>query len=148
MEQNKIWMRYLQLGIIINLVILSIACSKKTEFSQEGDFYFVNETNYDITFGNGLEKFNVSPKSTTFVADMQDSDGSPTSASYQSPLMAISRGGLTIKFNADKCLVTDFYTEHSVLDIKNYLAEKLSKRKFKFTYTFTEADYNRATTCP
>ena len=148
MEQNNTWMRYLRLGIIINILILFYSCNKITEFTQEGDFYFVNETNHRITFDKGLEKFNVLPKSTTLFTDIQDSGGRASASNYQSPLMIISRGGLTVRFNDNKCLENNYYTEHSILDINNFVAEKISIRKFKFTYTFTEADYNRAVACP
>lgn len=32
--------------------------------------------------------------------------------------------------------------------LKNHTAERVSDVTYKFTYTFTEADYNRSVNCP
>ncbi len=79
----------------------------------------------------------------------QDSGKEINPKNFIPPLMIVSNGGLTIRFNQTRCLVTTFYTEHSPLNINSYSNEgKIGESTYKFTYTFTEADYNRATTCP
>ena len=55
-----------------------------------------------------------------------------------------------IQFDGNRCLImtTSNSSQNSLLNISSYTAEKVDKYNYKFTYTFTEADYNRATTCP
>jgi len=147
MEQNNIWMRFLQLGLIISLTFTFISCNKKTEYAQLGEFWFINQTNYNITYKQGFEKFNVMANSSTLIKDTQDAVKKVEPNKFHAPFRSIGLP-VVIKFNQIKCLEIDVNSEHSILDIKNYLAEKLSERKYKFTYTFTEADYNRAVACP
>lgn len=60
-----------------------------------------------------------------------------------------TKEGINIKFNGNRCLSNQVATsEHSPLNIKNYVVENIDKYTYKFTYTFTEADYDRAITCP
>lgn len=60
-----------------------------------------------------------------------------------------TKGPITIKFDNNKCLINQTIDSmHRVLDIKNFAAEKVDRFTYNLTYTFTEADYNRATTCP
>lgn len=147
MQQHNTWMRYLTLGLIISSITFFSAC-KKVNYAQFGEFYFVNETNHSISFEKGLEQFNLAPKAVFFIKQTQDSGKDPSVSIYQSPIMKLSNGLVNIKFDMNKCIAVTYYTEHSILDIKNFISEKISKRTYKFTYTFTEADYNRAVTCP
>ena len=56
---------------------------------------------------------------------------------------------IIIKFNDVKCLINVKENDrNSIRDIKNFVAERINNNTYKFTYTFTEADYNRASTCP
>lgn len=55
---------------------------------------------------------------------------------------------LVIQFDGNKCLTMTNSSVNSLLNISNYSAEKIDAFNYKFTYTFTEADYNRATICP
>ena len=150
MEQNNMWKRYLMRGLIISLITLFNACSQKTSrWQQVGDFYFVNETNYSISYPTEFEIFNILPKSTTFFKQTITKGGNVIVNSqisdYQVPLQNFSG---TIKFNNAKCLNNNIGNEHSIQEIKNYVTERTGDNTFKFTYTFTEADYNKAAICP
>ncbi len=48
MEQNKIWMRYLVLGVF-SLFFVGFSC-KKVEHEQFGEFIYINSTNHTINF--------------------------------------------------------------------------------------------------
>lgn len=151
MRRNNIWMRYLTLGLIISIGILLNSC-KDYFFNMVVEYHFVNETNYSISYPVGYEKFNVAPKSTIVIIEQGKGGGKHgvAASDFSSPLSSISALGIfTIKFNQAKCLV-DIKPddEHSVRNIKNFVAEKIAENSYKFTYTFTEADYNRAVQCP
>jgi hypothetical protein len=147
MEQKTIWMRYLQLGVISLILLLCFSCKK--HYQSTAEYHFVNNTNYSITFGKGLESYNLVPNGTYKMQYNQDSGKEIDPKNFIPPLIIKSDGGLTFRFNLTKCLDATFYTEHSPLNINNYINEgKIGERTYKFTYTFTEADYNRATVCP
>ena len=43
MEQKTTWMRYLLLGSIITVLLLSFSCKK--EYSSTGEYHYINKTN-------------------------------------------------------------------------------------------------------
>ena len=67
MVQNNTLKHYLIIGIIINLMILFNSCDAGDNDAhlRLGEYHFVNETNYAITFPAGHERHNIAPKSTT-----------------------------------------------------------------------------------
>ena len=141
-------MRYLQLGSIISLVAILFSCDKIGDPVRDGEFYFINQTNHTITYNNLFEEYNLAPKATILIKQTQDVIGKFNVNDYFSPFLMRTKEPIIIKFNADKCLQATMTSENSILDIKSYNAEKINKYTYKFTYTFTEADYNRAVTCP
>ena len=149
MEQKTIWMRYLTFGLIISSILLFISC-RKTHFLNSGEFVFVNKTNYNITYDQvNLQKFNVVANGITVFPTSFDGGKDLNPASYLSPLMGLNSGLVNIQFGANKCLLKQNQnSENSILNIKSFVSEKLGIGKYKFTYTFTDADYNRAVTCP
>ena len=154
MEQNNMWKRYLTLGLIISIIALFYSCDKGDyRYTKKSEFRFINTTNYSITYPVGYERFNILPKSSIFFEEsifVGDSKKSAEISDYKSPLESSSViQNLTIKFDNMKCLVDVSLTDvNSIRDIKNFVAEKLGESNYKFTYTFTEADYNRAVACP
>lgn len=145
--QKTTWIKYLTIGLFINISMLNVSCNKIREYAQFGDFYFVNQTDYNIIYQKGLEKFNVMANSSILIRDTQDAIKEVSPNRYHT-LFINYNPPLIIKFNDNKCLEFAPNSEHTLLDIKNYVAEKIGKRTYKFTYTFTEADYNRAVACP
>jgi len=150
MQQKTTWMRYLRLGLAISLIAILNSC-KDDFFTIIVENHFVNETNYAITYPTGYEKFNVPAKSSIIVTERAKSGGKGgvRESDFPSPLSILSPVvQLTIKFGQSKCLVDVRVDDlHSVRDIKNFKAETLGDNHFKYTYTFTEADYTRATSC-
>lgn len=146
MGQKIIWMRYLLLGSIITTLML-LSCKK--HYRSIGEYHFINKTSYNITFEKGFEAYNLAPNATYKMRYEQDSGKEIDPKSFIPPLMIKSNGGLKIRFNQLRCLEETFYTEHSPLNINSYSNEgKIGELTYRFTYTFTEADYNRAVTCP
>ena len=150
MEQNNIWMRYLQIGIIISLIAVLASC-KDYFFQIIIEVEIINETNYRIDFPLAYEKYNVAPRSRTTVTQVSKSVGKNGTkvSDFPSPFYSLNtKDDFTIKFGQTKCLANiKIEDEHSIRDIKNFVAEEIGENHFKFTYTFTDADYNRAVTC-
>jgi len=151
MEQNNTWMRYLTLGLIISFFGILSSC-KDHFFQIIIEIQIINETNYQVTFPIGYEKYNVAPKSKITIIEASKSvgKGGTQASDFPSPFFSINpNNDFTIKFNQIKCLEDiKIDDEHSIRDIKNFVTEKIGENHYKFTYTFTEADYNRAVTCP
>ena len=148
MKHNNTSKHYLTIGFIISLTTILVSC-RDDFYDQFGEFYYVNETNYSITYETGLSEFNVAPKSTTVFKEKTRGVGKEAIASnYNVPRAHYGRE-FTIKFNNVKCLINVKEDDiNSVRNIKNFIAERIGENNYRFTYTFTEADYNRAVTCP
>ena len=146
--QNNTWMHYLTLGLIFSL-LTSGSCNKRTEWGQEGDFFFVNKSTLKITFIEQRLKFEIEPSKTFYLYQAQPSQKVVKPEDYQDPITQEigPRSEVTIRIG-DKCLKQVKSDVNSILNIKSYIAEKLGERKYKFTYTFTDADYERAVACP
>ena len=151
MEQNNTWMRYLILGLIISLFGILTSC-KDHFFQINIEIQLINETNYQVTFPIGYEKYNVAPKSRIIITESSKSvgKGGTRASDFKSPFFSINpNNDFTIKFGPTKCLSNIKIEDlHSIRDIKNFFTETLGENHYKFTYTFTEADYNRAVACP
>lgn len=149
MVQNNTYMRYLCTGLIFSFAILLNSC-KDDFYNQFGEYHYINNTNYEITYEANMSRYNVAPKSTTIIKRTIRGVGkkSATVANYEVPTDLYS-GEPTIKFNNLRCLIKVKADDvNSVRNIKNYVAEKISENNFKFTHTFTDADFNRAVACP
>ena len=143
MGQNNIWMRYLLFGAFSLLITFSLSCIK--EYTQKGIFVFVNQTNYNISAGYSVEPFTLVPNSTMNKEQVQPSTKKVTALGFQNPLSADNQFVVKI---GDKCIINTKESINSIINIASYISEKIDERTYKFTYTFTEADYNRAVTCP
>jgi hypothetical protein len=152
MEQNNTLKRYLIIGLIISMFGTLISCKGEEFFAQTTAYHFVNDTNYNISYDSGLEKYNVTAKSTTVLKQFHRGGGSNGESApplYNHPFFEVYGKKINIKFNNVKCLLDVKVDDaHSIMDLKNYTVEKIDNFNYKLTYTFTEADYNRAVTCP
>jgi len=146
--QKTISMRLITFGLFVSLVFLGASCKKNTSWIMQGDFYFINETDYPITYAmSGFEKFNIAPKSSILIKVTQDSGEDVKPFYYHSPFIEEGiKKSFVVKFDANKCWET-VGNKHSPLNIEDYSPEQTGERSYKFTYTFTEADYGQAKDC-
>ncbi|TDG35476.1 hypothetical protein EZJ43_12675 [Pedobacter changchengzhani] len=145
--QNNTWMRFLTLGVF-SLLLFSFSC-KKSGSPKVGEFHFVNNTNYLINYKSGLEMYNLKPNSSIIIVKGDDVKGNDID-NYNVPFVFedVALEPFTIKFDGAKCMNVTRTSDHSVLNIASYVNEgQIGERKVKFTYTFTEADYNREVIC-
>lgn len=155
MEQNNMLKHSSIIGLIISLTVTLISCDRgdNYRYNRSAEYHFVNETNYNISYPTPYNRFNIAPKSTTIIKEsiyIGSSKMNADASDYTSPLASeYATNSLLIKFNNLKCL-TDVKENdiNSVRNINYYTVEKIAENNFKFTYTFTEADYNRAVACP
>ena len=154
MEPNNMLKHYLTIGFIISLIAILSSCDDGYyRYQRLAEYRFINETNHVITYPTGYERLNIAPKSNTIIKESVTIGGKETGAKisdYISPLSSHSATfNLIIKFNNEKCLINVKEDDiNSVKNIKNFIAERIGENNYRFTYTFTEADYNRAITCP
>ena len=146
--QNKIWMRFLALGIF-SIIILIYSC-KKAQYTQNGVFILNNQTPHFIKISYSDEIFEISPNGKLAINRIQSSSKRVNVDNYVDPIAQTRNEPFNkvIVNVGGKCLNTSKISENSIINIKNYISEKIDDRTYKFTYTFTEADYNRAVICP
>ncbi|RZJ75283.1 MAG: hypothetical protein EOO45_06110 [Flavobacterium sp.] len=155
MIRDNVLTRYLTIGLISFLLGSVAACNKKTDQAMEGEFYFINNTSRQISFSAGFEKYNLAPNERSTVFKVSDiSDKSISEDSFYVPFLKeesykLPNEPIIINFGNNRCLIVhDMLGNRNPLNIKSYSSERLAERKFKFTYTFTEADYSAAPACP
>ncbi|SFH34752.1 hypothetical protein [Pedobacter insulae] len=151
MEQKTIWMPYLQIGAIFSILLLFNACKKgKTEYERSPVFHIINATSHQINFDAYPNTYNIKANSSITIEENQVVEGKENNSfNYSSPYKKYDNSPTTIRFDQIKCLVMQTESsEHSITNINSFIAENIDRYNYKFTYTFTEADYNRAVTCP
>lgn len=147
--QKTIWMHYLLIGLFVSL--LPIACTKaRIEYLKDVEHVYINETNYTITFPKGTTTITIKPHETIAFKLRDGSNKNVDENSYNqtpNPFDFIEQYKI-IKFDDLKCLDLSKLEVNNPAYLRYYKAERLGKRSYRFTFTFTEADYNRAITCP
>ena len=142
-------MRYLVLGVF-SLILLSFSCTKRVEYVQYGEFYFENKTNYLIVLDYPDYQFKIEPGKNFILKQVQDGAKIAKPENYNEKISdKINRkvSEVIVKIGT-KCFISTNDSENSIVNINSYVPEKVNDYTYKFTYTFTEADYNRAVNCP
>lgn len=159
MEQRTIWMRFLLIGISLSSLISG--CGKEDiEYVMTVDLVYSNQTDSLIGF-EILE--NISSSTITEIELEPFSSSSTFSYEYEGVSRVIepesccddflsnvytSRGlegeSKTITLNDTLCVT--HLNEKSVL-ISNYSHEEISNRHFRYSYVFTENDFENAEPC-
>ena len=142
-------MRFLVLGGF-SLILFGFSC-KKSEYVHNLEYYFDNKTNHLIKLDYPSYKFTIEPAKTFVLKESFDGPKTSTAESYLSnpiPSLINRKQAEVVIRIGDKCFISTDNSEHSLINMKSYVGEKLGERKYKFTYTFTDADYERAVVCP
>jgi hypothetical protein len=143
-QHNYISILFLILGLIS---INGIGCAKK-DWTRQGEFDLVNATARKVVIADPNKTYEILPGATLHISQVQPSNKDVVVESYEDPFTQEvgPRLSLTVKIG-DKCLTASKDSEHSILHIASYQSQKLDERSYKFTYTFTDADYGRAGDC-
>lgn|GEM_PF-1284825 len=149
--QKTIWMRYLVLGVF-SLTLFSFSCKKRVDYAQYAEFHYLNSTSKKIVMDYPKKKFAIEANGGEYFFEVRGigpESISPDSYNFGLPinLTEENRIPVTIKIG-DKCFISTETSEHTLINVNSYKIEKINEGHYKFTYTFTEADYNRAVNCP
>lgn len=146
MQQKKMWMHYMLIGISI-FFLLGIGCFRRADYSYNAKWIYINETGHDITYYPAFwSNFNVKPYDTTEY--FEDGNGSKDmgTESFVPPINATIVFYDNIKCDTFKIgLNSNLYD--GPLGTANYESKKLGTNNFEFTYRFTEEDYLNAQDC-
>ena len=144
------------LGISL-LTFLFIASCGRTEYLAKASFVYKNETDYLISYNRILnsdtsQMFTIAPKSEKVLTfEGGGADKQPTIENCCEGFLESTQGidaPILVIFENLRCIVYlegDGSTTTNLLN--GYEAEQLTDRSFKFTFTFTEADYQNAVPC-
>lgn len=142
MKREIIWMQLLLIGILSSLS----SCTEKTDNSYFEEYVFINNSNHEIVIEaytkNDDDYFKNTysiTKNSSFVQEIEIMFGSKTG------IVALS-DSVEIFFNSTKYnwFLPNSESEYNVLDRNNYLMDKLSDNHVKYTYFFSDNDYNNA----
>ena len=143
--QSKIWMRFLALGVF-SLFFFGFSCNK-IEREQFGKFIYINSTSHTINFFTPhVNSFKLLGLKTHLIEQVQVAGKKIGFETFRTPFT--NSNSLVLVFDGNKCLTITNSSDHSMLNMSNYTEEKIDDMTYRFTYTFTEADYQRAVTCP
>ena len=142
MERKIIWMRFLTLGISLMCMPTFVQCKKRVDYFVRADFVYVNNTDLVIEVKSGADNFTIKPQETDTIKINGEGPQEVTEKNYLPPF----QGGQIIIYGNIKCDTLTIPRE-SITGIDNYTSEKIGERYFRFTYTFTDADFADAKPC-
>lgn len=117
-------------------IFMLFGCSTKTDYDALTTWEFKNASSYAIEVNGGIdERFNFSlAKDANHSFDITVGTGKEvTVASFISPYIPEST---TLKLDGERIV-----TISNITDREHYIAERVAERHYKFTYTFTDADF-------
>lgn len=146
MLQKITWRHYLILGSYILVLNSTLSCKSDIDYVMLGDYIHVNNTDTVINI-NGNRSFKINSKQSHIINILGDGPEVVTEKNYVPPFTFV-----VITYNDTLC---DTLTSgpkaglgEGILGIDNYTSEKVADRHYKFTYTFTQADIDKAVLCP
>jgi len=157
--RKTIWLHYLLIGI--SVLFLAAGCGKKyVEHRMTMDLTFINKTNGVVSFtvrpgisSTTLENVTVPPQTQskifTYNVEGVDKRLNPGNCCQDALIDVYGGRGLegvsqTLRFNDNLCVT--HLNEKSVI-LSNYTTEIITDRHFRYSYTFTEKDFENAVPC-
>lgn len=149
MEQKRIWTLLLLIGVLSS--VLTSCTEADVDKAYYNDMYYVNETNHEL-YIEMYQYINESVDTLKYVYFINKGD-----AFYQEiELNMGARNGeiiyadsCVIKFDNERIASFDYHTNREsafhLMNHENYTFEEISDNRDKYTYTFTEADFENAT---
>ena len=143
MVQKTIWMLLLVTGILSSLY----SCKERIENVHIDDYYYVNNTNYNMRIesfnkiDNEFKKHTYSlSKGSSFFQQIEFMSGSTTGIIALSDSVFLSFEDIkTISF-----LPSTQTSTFNILNINNYKFNKKSDNHFEYTYVFIDNDFQNA----
>jgi hypothetical protein len=139
-------MRYLTLGISMLTPSLIMSCKSDIDYIVNGTYVYINSTDSLIQVKSSVYDFVIKPKQAHTLVQSGDGSKDINESSYVSPML----GAVLIFYNI-KCDTLNsglnLRSGPGITGIENYNSEKVADRHYKFTYTFTQADMDKAVAC-
>jgi hypothetical protein len=146
MQQKTTWMRYLTLGISVMIIFALLQCKGEVDYFVQGTYVYVNSTDSLIDVKSGVYNFKIKPNDSHKIEQGGEGSEDVSAQNYVPPMISA-----VVKYGNEKCDTLDSGFKvgagEGITGISNYTSEKISKRHYKFTYTFTNLDYNKARPC-
>jgi hypothetical protein len=131
------------LGIsLVSLIVWTNSCKTDKDYLVTGTYVYLNETDSVIEIERGQYPFVIYPKQSHTITASGEGPEFVTVNNYVSPF----NGEVVIIYGMNKC-DTLFNPTEGILDLKNYVVENIDAWHYKFTYTFTLADMDKAVPC-
>jgi len=143
MQQKKIWMHYLIIGISILTISLSGCGEGEIDYNVKADYIFINDTDYDIKYDGAGSRFNVNSRDTTVHHVSGEGPESVNENSFVSPLHTYCYPCI-VRYNNLKC---DTIRDNGPADISNFTSRRLGERHIEYVYRFTEQHFEDAEVC-
>ena len=155
MEQKTIWMPFLIIGISVITVCLVCSCSSDTDYFLRVDFVLINGTDNGFTFVDiidnhqNVDLYLSSGEHKIFIIRTDGADKYPNPQNCCQGLLDSVHGGHILVYTTytGDTLCKIFRNDGPHL-LKNYTPEILDDRHFRYTYTFTVADFADVKYCP
>ncbi|MCP4458816.1 MAG: hypothetical protein GY816_12455 [Cytophagales bacterium] len=144
MKQKTIWMRYLTIGISLTLLLLLGSCRAYPEVGiLNVDFVFSNATDssieFDVSDDSKTWTLEIAPQSTSEVISIEAGSSNPQpEACCQDALGDLLGGQITLIVDNDLCFVIRDKGPHV---ISSYDYEIIGDHHFKYSYVFTDSDF-------
>lgn len=140
MLQKIIWMRCLLIGTSLSFMLLFQSCKEEADCLVIGEFVYKNTTSFSIETPKGT----IQPNKSMMIKEEGLGSCEVSKESYISPF----HGGVTVIFDNQKCLSYEGGLKanegEGPVGIANYNSSKVADRHFKFEYTFSDSDYEKA----
>ena len=154
MKTKPIWKPFLNTGIRFFLYsfLLLISCSPEEGISNiiYNEFVFKNETDLQLKI-SAIYFFSFEDRTpeyiSTYKIESKDSLTQEIGRSYISFHKFIAADSVVVRFGNKKSIsfTPGDRSKYNILNFRNYSKDSISENRRRYTYTFTEADYNNAT---
>jgi hypothetical protein len=122
------------------------SCNKTTDYAVKGTFVYQNNLYLLVEIRSGVYNFSIAPKQAYTIEELGNGEKKIAEKKYVPPMTSA-----VVIFYSFKCDTLNPGSKaaegEGILSIGNYLNEKIAKRHYKFTFTFTTDDYLKADTC-
>lgn len=142
-KQKTIWMQLLLIGILSSFQ----SCNKEeVDKLHHEEYYFINKSDYEIVIET-ISKIDKElykntykmKKDSTFFQETEVMFGSTTSIIAHSDSVVVEFGDIK-----RMSYIPDTLSQYNTLNPNNYESVKIKNNRYKYTYTFTNNDFENA----
>lgn len=142
------WSLYIPLALL-SLATLSSCCVDCDQLLYETHWIYINDTEYDIMYNNPKDvRFNIKSHDTIIIIEERESPAENLCDDSTPPSCCTDFAPCVVQYGLNKCDTFNVQLGHQwIRDINRFQCKKIGKRKFQYTYRYTEVDYQNANVC-